>query len=41
MNEKALEAAKEKLQRARDKVAAMTTATDIRILARLWEEFLS
>jgi hypothetical protein len=41
MNEKALEAAKEKLQHAREKVSAMTAATDIRILARLWEEFLT
>jgi hypothetical protein len=41
MDETALEAAKEKLQHAREKVAAMTAATDIRMLARLWEEFLT
>jgi hypothetical protein len=41
MDGMALEAAKEKLQHAREKVAAMTAATDIRMLARLWEEFLT
>jgi hypothetical protein len=35
MDGTALEAAKEKLQHAREKVAAMTAATDIRMLARL------
>lgn len=41
MNDKAFEAAKERLHVARGKVAAMTTASDIKILAQLWEEFLT
>jgi hypothetical protein len=41
MNAKALEAAKEKLDIARDKVAAMSAARDIKMLAQLWEEFLT
>lgn len=41
MNDKAFEAAKEKLQLAREKAAAMSVASDIRMLAQLWEEFLT
>jgi hypothetical protein len=41
MDNKAIEAAKEKLKLAREKVAAMSTANQINMLAQLWEEFLT
>lgn len=41
IDQKALEAAHERLQRARDKVAAMEAAVNMRMLAQSWEEFLT